>query len=128
MAAMLDPASSPDPREDVAALRAQVAALTARLDVATRAVAARDRVIETLKDQLAALRRRSFGQSSEKLGRAADQLELQIEDLEQETAAAAVDPFVEPLGATACGFRSKSATCSGMKSAADSDLKSAVPI
>jgi len=24
-----------------------------------------------------------------------------------------------------CGFRSKSATCSGMKSAADSDLKSA---
>ena len=27
-----------------------------------------------------------------------------------------------------CGFRSKSATCSGMKSAADSDLKSAVPI
>jgi transposase len=88
MAAMLDPASSPDPREDVAALKAQVAALTARLDVATRAVAARDRVIETLKDQLAALRRRSFGQSSEKLGRAADQLELQIEDLEQETAAA----------------------------------------
>ena len=93
MSAMLDPATSPDPREDVAALKAQVAALTARLDAATRAVAARDRVIETLKDQLAALRRRSFGQSSEKLGHAADQLELQIEDLEQETAAAE-----EPVG------------------------------
>ena len=32
------------------------------------------------------------------------------------------------VGAGRCGFRSKSATCSGMKSAADSDLKSAVPI
>lgn len=41
MAAMLDPASNPDPHEDVAVLQAQVAALTARLDAATRAVAAR---------------------------------------------------------------------------------------
>ncbi len=29
------------------------------------------------------------------------------------------------LARAGCGFRSKSATCSGMKSAADSDLKSA---
>jgi hypothetical protein len=36
--------------------------------------------------------------------------------------------FYADLEGSVCGFRSKSATCSGMKSAADSDLKSAVPI
>ncbi|MFN8926998.1 MAG: type II CRISPR RNA-guided endonuclease Cas9 [Rhodospirillales bacterium] len=36
--------------------------------------------------------------------------------------------FVADVARTVCGFRSKSATCSGMKSAAGSDLKSAVPI
>jgi transposase len=82
---MLPPAGDPLP-DDVAALRALVGELSARLAERDRDVAARDRIIETLKGQLAALRRRSFGQSSEKLARAADQLELQIEELEQHQA------------------------------------------
>lgn len=85
--------SAPLP-DDVATLQALVAGLSAQLAEREQAVTARDRIIETLKGQLAALRRRTFGQSSEKLGRAADQLELQIEDLEQHQAerAAAAAP------------------------------------
>ncbi|MGF7173183.1 hypothetical protein [Azospirillum doebereinerae] len=76
------PHSAGDPLpDDVAALQALVGELSAQLAEREQAVAARDRIIDTLKGQLAALRRRSFGQSSERLGRAADQLELQIEEL-----------------------------------------------
>jgi transposase len=87
--------------DDVTALQALVADLTARLAERDRAVTARDRIIETLKDQLAALRRRRFGQSSEKLDRAADQLELQIEDLEQEQAERDAGPTPCPASPTA---------------------------
>lgn len=51
---------------------------SAELAERERAVTTRDCIIEMLKGHLAALRRRTFGQSSEKLGRVADQLELQI--------------------------------------------------
>jgi len=82
---LCDPASAPLP-DDVATLQALVAGLSAQLAARDREVAARDRIIDTLKNQLAALRRRTFGHSSEKLGRIADQLELQIEELEQHQA------------------------------------------
>ena len=83
---MLTPSTGNPLPDDVAALQALVGDLSAQLAERDRAVTARDRIIETLKGQLAALRRRTFGQSSEKLARAADQLELQIEDLEQQQA------------------------------------------
>lgn len=79
------PAGTPFP-DDVATLQALVIGLSAQLAEREQAVTARDRIIETLKGQLAALRRRTFGQSSEKVDRAADQLELQIEELEQHQA------------------------------------------
>lgn len=84
--AMLARATEAPLPDNVAALQALVADLSARLAERDRAVTARDRIINTLKGQLAALRRRTFGQRSEKLARAADQLELQIEDLEQHQA------------------------------------------
>jgi transposase len=72
----LAPSELPD---DPAALRALAAALQAQLQ-------ARDLIIETLRAQLAALRRGRFGASSEKLDRQIEQLELALSDLE-ETAA-----------------------------------------
>jgi transposase len=72
----LDTSELPD---DPVALRALAMALKAQLQ-------ARDLIIETLRAQLAALRRHRFGASSEKLDRQIEQLELALTDLE-ETAA-----------------------------------------
>jgi hypothetical protein len=73
---LTDPAPLALP-DDVATLQSLVARLSAQLT-------ARDRIIEVLKEQLDALRRRHFGRSSERLTRLADQLELQIEEMEQQ--------------------------------------------
>jgi transposase len=56
-----------------AALRAQLAERDAALDVATAQ-------IEALSFNLAVLRRRQFGQSSERLAAEIDQLELRLEE------------------------------------------------
>src|SRR3546814_10093701 len=48
------------------------------------ALAARDTLIDTLRLQLAQLRRMTFGQSSEKLELQIEQLELALEELEGE--------------------------------------------
>jgi len=58
------------------------------------ALAHADGIIDQLKAQLAWLRRRQFGHSSEKIDRAVEQLELQLEDLEEGTSArvAAISP------------------------------------
>src|SRR5512135_1605284 len=106
--AMLARATEAPLPDNVAALQALVADLSARLAERDRAVTARDRIIDTLKGQLAALRRRTFGQRSEKLARAADQLELQIEDLEQHQAEqtapdAVARPAATPEGEPAGG-------------------------
>lgn len=53
-------------------------------------MAARDTLIETLRFQLAQLKRMIFGQSSEKLSRQIEQLELALEELEGEAAVADV--------------------------------------
>ena len=62
----------------------QIAALEAALASANAALAARDLVIETLRVQIARMRRMKFGASSEKLNHAIAQLELALEELEAE--------------------------------------------
>tara|TARA_R110000772_G_C13155067_1_gene425395 strand:- start:43 stop:477 length:435 start_codon:yes stop_codon:yes gene_type:complete len=56
----------------------------ARIAELEAALAARDTLIETLRLQLAQLKRMSFGQSSEKLITQIGQLELTLEELESE--------------------------------------------
>jgi len=62
----------------------------ARIAELEAALAARDTLIETLRFQLAQLRRMNFGQSSEKLAGQIEQLELTLEELEGEAAIADV--------------------------------------
>ena len=62
----------------------------ARIAELEAAVAVRDTLIETLRVQLAQLRRLTFGRSSEKLSRQIEQLELALEELEGEAEAAPV--------------------------------------
>jgi len=62
----------------------RIAALEASLARANAALAARDLLIDTLRGQIALLRRMQFGASSEKLGREIEQLELALEELETE--------------------------------------------
>ena len=65
---------------------ARIAALEASLARANATLAARDLLIDTLRGQIARLRRMQFGASSEKLGREIEQLELALEELETESA------------------------------------------
>ena len=71
--------------------------LEASLARANAALAARDLLIDTLRGQIARLRRMQFGASSEKLGREIAQLELALEELETESAV----PDVEAAAANA---------------------------
>ena len=66
---------------------AQIAALWADLAAANAALAARDLLIETLRVQIARMRRMKFGASSEKLDHAIAQLELALEEQEAEASA-----------------------------------------
>ena len=73
--------------------------LEASLARANAALAARDLLIDTLRGQIARLRRMQFGASSEKLGREIEQLELALEELETERDVSAVEtaaPGVAP--------------------------------
>ena len=65
---------------------ARIAALEAALVAAKADICARDTLIQTLRVQLAQLRRMTFGQSSEKLSLQIEQLELTLEELEGEAA------------------------------------------
>lgn len=62
----------------------------ARIAELEAALAARDTLIDTLRVQLAQLRRMTFGQSSEKLSLQIEQLELALEELEGEAELASV--------------------------------------
>ena len=79
----------PDPDRDL-----QIAALTAALATAKAELAARDLLIETLRVQIARMRRMAFGASSEKLSHEIAQLELALEELE---AAAVVTALASPV-------------------------------
>lgn len=70
---------------------ARIAALEASLARANAALAARDLLIDTLRGQIAKLRRMQFGASSEKLAREIAQFELALEELETESAVPDVD-------------------------------------
>lgn len=69
---------------------ASIADKDARIAELEAALAARDTLIETLRFQLAQLKRMTFGQSSEKLVRQVEQLELTLEELEGEAEVAGV--------------------------------------
>ena len=68
----------------------QIAALTAALATAKAELAARDLLIETLRVQIARMRRMAFGASSEKLSAEIAQLELALEELEAAAVVTAV--------------------------------------
>lgn len=70
----------------------------ARIAELEAALAARDTLIETLRFQLAQLKRMTFGQSSEKLSRQIEQLELALEELEGEAAVADVAATASATG------------------------------
>lgn len=71
-------------------------ALIAQLQAA---LAARDTLIETLRVQLAQLRRQTFGHSSEKLSLQIEQLELSLEELEGEATIADIGKSIaDPSG------------------------------
>jgi transposase len=72
-------ASTADRDERIAALEAALAAARAEL-------ASRDLLIQTLRIQIARLRRMQFGRSSEKVAHQLSQLELALEELEVEAA------------------------------------------
>jgi len=63
---------------------ASIARKDARIAEPEAALAVRDTLIETLRFQLAQLKRATLGQSSEKLSRQIEQLELTLEELEGE--------------------------------------------
>ena len=93
--AMVDLPSDPDELRTFAqALQAQHAAIIAELRAAKATIQLTALEIEKLKVQLARLRRMQFGQSSERLSREIEQLELRLEELETveaEAASASVD-------------------------------------
>ncbi|MGI9488097.1 MAG: IS66 family transposase zinc-finger binding domain-containing protein, partial [Geminicoccaceae bacterium] len=72
---------------DVAALQAIIAKQAAELEDAKNQLKARDVVIEQMQLNLDKLKRSQFGQSSEKVQRQIDQLELTLEDLRTDRAA-----------------------------------------
>src|SRR6202007_509250 len=74
---------------------ARIAELEAALAIARADITARDILIDTLRVQLARLKRMQFGKASEKLTHEIAQLELALEELEAEAAtvsARRIDP------------------------------------
>ena len=92
--------------DDVATLQALLLASDARLIPLTDTIAARDAVVQDLREQvsssalkiehlkllIAELKRMQFGRKSEKLDRQIEQLELKLEDLQAEQAQADAAP------------------------------------
>ncbi|MFV8836510.1 IS66 family transposase [Aquisalimonas sp. APHAB1-3] len=76
------PANTPEPPEDVAALRAELAASRAESAELRSQLHHRDCELEKLKLELARLKRKQFGRSSERLDAQIAQLELTIEEME----------------------------------------------
>ena len=83
------PQSLPD---DVAALRAIIAAQQDEIQKLTSSARAYETLIEALRIQIVRLKKQKYGASSEKIAREIDQLELALEGLEIERAAADLNP------------------------------------
>jgi transposase len=88
---LIEAADLPD---DVATLRSIITTQAAEIRARDAEIASRDLLIERMKLQLARLRRMHLGQSSERLQREIDQLELALE--EAEAASAAARPAAAP--------------------------------
>ena len=73
---------------DIVALQAIIATQADALAAAQAGLMSKTLEVEKLKVELARLRRMQFGRSSEKISRAADQLELMLEEVEASAAAA----------------------------------------
>jgi transposase len=86
-------ASPESPPDDVAALRAIITAQQAEIQKLTSSARAYEALIEALRIQITRLKKQKFGASSEKIAREIEQLELALEGLEIERAAA--DPSSE---------------------------------
>src|SRR5579864_3412546 len=86
--------------EDPERLREMVRALFAERDLAYEALKLKTLEVEKLKMQLFRLRRRQFGQSSEKLAHEIAQLELAIEEIEAGEGAAAPPATIADTPAT----------------------------
>ena len=67
--------------DDPAALKAMIAALQAENAKISATLCAHDQLIQTLRLRIAKLRKQAFGQSSEKIEREIEELELALEDL-----------------------------------------------
>lgn len=67
--------------EDTALLKAKIAELQAENEKLTTTLRAHDLVVQTLRLQIAKLKKQAFGKSSEKVRREIEQLELALEDL-----------------------------------------------
>ena len=67
--------------DDPAALKAMIAALQAENAKISATLRAHDQLIQSLRLRIAKLRKQAFGQSSEKIEREIEQLELALEDL-----------------------------------------------
>jgi transposase len=81
------PDAAPALPSDIDALHRIIADLSGELAAAKAGLVTKTLEIETLKVQIARLRRQQFGRSSEKLDRQIEQLELVLEDLEAGAAA-----------------------------------------
>ena len=67
--------------DDPAALKAIIAALQAENAKISAILRAHDQLIQSLRLRIAKLRKQAFGQSSEKIEREIEQLQLALEDL-----------------------------------------------
>ena len=87
--------------DDPAALKAIIAALQAENAKISAILRAHDQLIQSLRLRIAKLRKQAFGQSSEKIEREIEQLQLALEDLmiaAAETDAAPVNETDMPAG------------------------------
>ena len=94
--------------DDIDTLRAALAAERAARQSAEARATGAEAMIAHLKLLIAKLQRDRFGPSSERSRRLLDQLELQLEELEANTAEADAEP-VEPPGSAPCPVRAKPA-------------------
>lgn len=92
--------------DDIAALKQLVAAKDAELAAAKNGLLVNQLTIETLKAQIAKLRREKFGASSERIERVVEQLDLALDDAETASAEVAApaafanEQDVAPIGAS----------------------------